>query len=161
MSFTSREFRDALGCFATGVTLVTTLDEAGEPIAITANSFSSVSLDPPLVLWCLDKGSDRVAAFSNSEHFAINILKETQVDLSNRFATKGSFGMDGIDYETWETGSPIISDALANFDCDVQARHDAGDHIIYVGKVRRISSDPDGGGPLLYCLGGYQGIRQK
>lgn len=155
MAFDPRALRNAFGAFATGVTLVTTVGRDGRPIAMTANSFSSVSLDPPLVLWCIDKGSDRLGIFEASPVFAINILAERHKALSGRFATKGQPYLDGVEFATWETGCPIITDACAIFECDVVSRHDAGDHIIYVGAVRRFETPETSGKPLLFHRGNY------
>lgn len=155
MTIDSRALRNAFGNFTTGVTLVTTVGADGKAIAMTANSFSSVSLDPPMVLWCIDKGSDRLGIFEKSQHFAINVLAASHQELSGRFAKKGQPYMDGVSYTTWETGCPIIPDAVAIFDCDKAASYDAGDHIIYVGKVRKFAAPEDAGKPLVFYKGGY------
>jgi flavin reductase (DIM6/NTAB) family NADH-FMN oxidoreductase RutF len=154
MTIESRSFRDTMGCFTTGVTLITARTDEGKPIALTANSFSSVSLNPPLVLWCLDKRSETVPVFDICHHFAVNVLHQNQRDLSSKFATKGDHDCSDIDFETWETGVPIISGALANIECEVSARHDGGDHVIIVGHVLRLRS-LDSGEPLLYFRGRY------
>ncbi len=158
MAFDTRALRNAFGAFATGVTLVTTVGKDGKPIAMTANSFSSVSLDPPLVLWCIDKASDRLGIFESSPHFVINILAEQHKALSGRFATKGQPYLDGVDYDTLDTGCPVIKDACAIFECDVEARYDAGDHIIYVGKVRRFATPEGSGKPLIFHKGNYSAL---
>jgi len=155
MTVDTRALRNAFGNFVTGVTLVTTRGADGKVIGMTANSFSSVSLDPPLVLWCIDKGSDRLAIFEAAKHFAINVLAASHQELSGRFAKKGQPYMDGVAYTTWETGSPIIADAVAIFDCDKVASHDAGDHIIYVGLVRKFDAPEAAGKPLVFHRGGY------
>ncbi len=153
-----RELRNAFGEFTTGVTLVTTVGADGKAIGMTANSFSSVSLDPPMILWCIDKGSDRLGTFEASDHFAVNVLASNHQDLSNRFAKKGEPYMDGVPHEIWETGCPVIADAVAVFDCDVAARHDAGDHIVYVGLVRRFGRSGNEAGPLVFHQGGYKSV---
>lgn len=158
MTMDPRALRNAFGTFTTGVTLVTTVGPDGRPIAMTANSFSSVSLDPPLVLWCIDKGSDRLSIFEANPHFAINILAEAHKELSARFAKKGQPYMDGVDYVTWETGCPVIPGACAIFECDRAARHDAGDHIIYVGRIRRVETPENAGKPLVFHKGNYSAI---
>jgi len=155
MVFDPRALRNAFGAFATGVTLVTTVGPDGKPIAMTANSFSSVSLDPPLLLWCIDKASDRLAVFEASPHFAINILAEHHKTLSSRFATKGQPYMDGVECVTGESGCPVIPDACAIFECERVARHDAGDHIIYIGRVRRFETPEGAGKPLVFHRGNY------
>lgn len=150
----SRDFRNALGCFATGVTVVTTLAVDGRPVGLTANAFSSVSLDPPLVLFCLDKGTMSFDAFRSGAGFAVNVLEETQQMLSVRFADTASDKWNGIAYETWETGAPILEGCVANLDCSTEAVHDAGDHIIVVGRVLRLRYDKEAR-PLLYYRGRY------
>ncbi len=155
MTIDTRALRNAFGNFVTGVTLVTTVGADGKAIAMTANSFSSVSLDPPMVLWCIDKGSDRLGIFQEAKHFAINVLAANHQELSGRFAKKGQPYMDGVEYTMWETGSPIITDAVAIFDCDKAASHDAGDHIIYVGLVRKFGAPDTAGKPLVFHRGAY------
>ena len=150
----SRSFRNALGEFATGVAIVTTQVGDDAPIGITVNSFSSVSLDPPLVLWCLDKGSDRLDAFEKCQGFTINILAAAQQDLSNRMSRSGQPYLDGVPVDEGENGCPYLSEALATFECDVHARHDAGDHIIMVGRVKSFHQ-PCAETPLIYHRGSY------
>jgi len=163
MSFTSRQFRDALGCFATGVTVVTGRRADGRPVGLTANAFSSVSLDPPLVLFCLDRKAESLQAFLDGRHFAVNVLRAEQEDLSNRFADPTIDRFADLAFETWETGCPILPDTLASLECTLHAHHDGGDHVIFIGRVQRIRcSDTDGGaqpatrGPLLYYRGDYR-----
>jgi len=153
-TFDSRSFRNALGEFATGVAIVTTQVGDDAPIGITVNSFSSVSLDPPLVLWCLDKGSDRLDAFEKCQGFTINILAAAQQDLSNRMSRSGQPYLDGVPVDEGENGCPYLSEALATFECDVHARHDAGDHIIMVGRVKSFHQ-PCAETPLIYHRGSY------
>ncbi|MCK9993026.1 MAG: hypothetical protein Dbin4_01546 [Alphaproteobacteria bacterium] len=155
MTVDTRALRNSFGNFVTGVTLVTTVGSDGKPIAMTANSFSSVSLDPPLVLWCIDKGSDRLGIYQQAQHFAINVLAANHQELSGRFAKKGQPYMDGVDYAVWETGCPVIPDAVAIFECDKLASHDAGDHIIYIGYVRRFQTPETAGKPLVFHRGAY------
>ncbi|UEM05432.1 flavin reductase family protein [Skermanella rosea] len=154
MSFDRRAFRNALGCFATGITVITTANDAGEAFGLTANSFSSVSLDPPLVLFCLARSSNALDAFTASGRFAVNVLAETQRDLSVRFSTAIGDRWDGVEWEAWETGAPILKGCLASLDCTTEAVHDGGDHVILVGRVKRLSSLADGK-PLLYYKGDY------
>jgi flavin reductase (DIM6/NTAB) family NADH-FMN oxidoreductase RutF len=156
MSFSSRAFRDALGCFATGVTVVTCQTPAG-PVGITVNSFTSVSLEPPLVSWCLDREATVFDAFSACSHFAVNVLEETQRHLSVRFAAPAENGFDGLAWDEWETGAPILHGVLASFDCRVEARHEAGDHVLLIGRVLRLSSRATGS-PLIYLRGRYRGV---
>lgn len=152
--FTARSFRDALGCFATGVVVVTTHPEGYTPIGLTVNSFASVSLDPPLVLWSLDRASEMQGPFLASDHFAVNVLRADQQPLSVRLSTRGSHVLQADEYVTWETGAPILTDTLAQFDCQVQERIDGGDHIIFLGRVKRIASSD--GEPLLFSRGQYR-----
>ncbi len=153
-SLDSRAFRNALGDFATGVAIVTTRVGEDAPIGITVNSFSSVSLDPPLVLWCLDKGSDRLDAFQRCQGFTINILAAAQQELSNRLSRSGQPHLDGIPVDEGVNGCPYLSEALATFECAVDARHDAGDHIIMVGRVQAFNQ-PSAETPLIYHRGNY------
>ena len=154
--FSSRELRDALGCFATGITIVTAHMPGYKPIGLTVNSFASVSLEPPLVLWSLDRNSENVTPFLQADHFGVNVLEESQEHLSTRFATRGMHGFKDGEFQTWETGAPILPETLAQFDCRIVERFDGGDHVIFLGKVVRISSRP--GNPLLYSRGGYRGL---
>ena len=150
-----REFRDALGWFATGVTVITTRSNEGELVGFTANSFTSVSLDPPLVLFSLNRQAQSLAVFEGCAHFAVNILAEHQADLSSRFATASHDKWQGVTVETWESGCPILADALANFECEVHAVHDGGDHRIFLGRVLRMRSRGTDGssltGPASLC----------
>jgi len=158
MPINQREFREALGHFATGITVVTTNAKSGEPIGVTANSFNSVSLDPPLVLFSLDKRSLSLQAFEEAGGFAVNVLSDMQTDVSRSFAGILGDKWDGVDFERWETGSPILSGCLANFDCRTHAIHDGGDHRIFIGEVLRFNAGAEGN-PLLYFRGSYAGLR--
>jgi flavin reductase (DIM6/NTAB) family NADH-FMN oxidoreductase RutF len=150
-----REFRDALGWFATGVTVITTRSPEGDLVGFTANSFTSVSLDPPLVLFSLNRQASCLPIFEGCAHFAVNILAEHQAALSSRFATASHEKWQGVVVETWEGGCPILADALANFECAVHAVHDGGDHLIFVGRVLRMRSSGTGR-PLLFSRGSYR-----
>jgi flavin reductase (DIM6/NTAB) family NADH-FMN oxidoreductase RutF len=150
-----REFRDALGWFATGVTVITTRSPEGDLVGFTANSFSSVSLDPPLVLFSLNRQAGCLSIFEGCAHFAVNILAEHQAALSSRFATASHDKWQGVAIETWEGGCPILADALANFECAVHAVHDGGDHRIFVGRVLRMRASGTGK-PLLFSRGAYR-----
>lgn len=154
MSVDPREFRNALGNFATGVTIVTTMSEDREPVGLTANSFSSVSLDPPLVLFCLDRGSYSFAHFQASTHFVVNILSAEQKDISNHFAKAAVDKWHDVSFDICGVGCPAFSDALAVFECETQDIHEAGDHIIIIGKVESFRRRDDGE-PLLYFRGRY------
>jgi flavin reductase (DIM6/NTAB) family NADH-FMN oxidoreductase RutF len=158
MPIDQRELRDAFGRFATGVTVVT-VNHAGEPAGLTANSFSSVSLDPPLVLWNLALSADCFEQFEAADHFAINILNRDQDSISTRFATKDVDKWAGTPYRTGVTGAPVIDDAIAVFECKVYARHPGGDHVIYVGEVIEVHVNNDAP-PLGFHRGRYSDITQ-
>ena len=154
--FTARELRDALGQFVTGVTVVTTLTDDGAPVGITINSFTSVSLDPPMVLFCLDSRSRYLPAFRKAGYFAVHVLAADQREWSVRFAGNGD-RWDGVGSSRWETGAPIIDGCLGVFECTLSAIHDGGDHKILVGQVIRLSGGDDRR-PLAYHLGRYTAI---
>ena len=154
MSLDRRELRNALGSFATGVTVITTLDRRGRPIGITANSFNSVSLDPPMVLFSLSRQAFSLRGFRSAHSFAINVLAEHQGEVSDRFATPSGEKWDGVDYETWETGCPILPEAIAKLECRIRHTYMGGDHVIFVGEVVRLAYQPKGR-PLLFFHGRY------
>ena len=132
---TLRAYRDVLGCFGSGVTIITVAAPDG-PMAMTANSFSSVSLDPPLVLWSVAKSSRRYQPFFDALHFAIHVLDDTQKDVALHFAANGN-GFDRFDWAHNDDGVPVLQDRLALFECRTFGRHHAGDHTIIVGQVLR------------------------
>jgi flavin reductase (DIM6/NTAB) family NADH-FMN oxidoreductase RutF len=155
MTIDPRAFRNALGCFATGITVVTTTCPDGHPVGVTVNSFSSVSLDPPLVLFSLGRASQAYEFFVQGAAFAVNILAADQEDLSGRFSRRDlQERWDGVGVERWDTGVPILTGCLATIECDRHAVHDGGDHAIIVGRVRRLAST-ETGKPLLYFRGSY------
>jgi len=155
----TRDFRNALGCFATGITVITALDENKAPVGLTANSFTSLSLDPPLVLFCVDRSIKSFQAIHSNRHFAVNILRDDQEHLSRQFARSGADKWNGVKFESWDTGCPILSGCIANLECDVESVFEGGDHIIVVGKVRRMFFDQDADSrPLLYFKGKYGGV---
>ncbi len=131
----TRLLRDAFGRFATGVTVVTTGSSDG-PVGITANSFSSVSLEPPLVLWAPDKGSRRFQYFEPAEHYAIHVLSHQQAELCQGFA-RNAHAFDGLDYRTDDNDVPLIENCLARFECRRVASYEGGDHLIVLGQVLR------------------------
>jgi len=154
MALDQREFRNSLGCFATGITVITAIGPRGELIGNTASSFNSVSLDPPLILWSLGRHAHSLKAYLSTDHFAVNVLREGQEDVSTRFAKALGNKWEGIDYETWETGCPILPNALAVFECRIAHTYVGGDHVIFVGEV--INADFDRSGrPLLFYQGAY------
>ena len=148
---TARNFRSALGSFTTGVTVVTANTPDG-PIGMTVNSFASVSLDPPLVLWSPAKSSSRHAAFNAATHFAIHVLSADQDLLSARF-TRGGMAFDELQWEENEEGVPVIPGTLARFECRRSDAHDAGDHTIIVGRVLRAAHRE--GDPLCFSKGTF------
>ncbi|HIF88741.1 MAG TPA: flavin reductase [Candidatus Thioglobus sp.] len=149
----TRKFRHALGAFPTGVTIVTTIDANGEPIGFTANSFSSVSLDPKLILICIDKASINLTTFTESGHFAVSILSEKQQQISTTFASPVEDRFSNVNWQTKTTGSPIISGAVAWFDCAKDKCVDAGDHYILLGRVLEFNSNI--ATPLVFLRGNY------
>jgi flavin reductase (DIM6/NTAB) family NADH-FMN oxidoreductase RutF len=151
---TSREFRNALGQFGTGVTVVTTSTPDG-PIGMTANSFAAVSLDPPLVLWSPARASLRFTHFEKADRYAIHVLRREQQDLAQRFA-EAADDFAGIDWAEGAGGVPILRDSLARFECRLSARHDGGDHSIIVGRV--LNAVLREGAPLLFVQGRYGGF---
>lgn len=156
MTIDPRAFRDAMGCFATGICVATTVTREGQPIGLTVNSFSSVSLDPPLVLFSLDREAESFTAFTTAPGFAITILAADQRDVSVAFSSRPpEERWAGVRVETWESGAPVIQDGLAAIDCALHAVHDGGDHVILVGRVLRLSSRREGA-PLLYLRGAYR-----
>lgn len=155
MTFDSRAFRSALGSFATGIAVITTIAPDKSPIGVTVNSFSSVSLDPPLVQFCLGRAAMSYEAFTIAPSFAVNILAEDQADLSVRFSKRDlQERWEGVGVERWDTGVPILAGCLANLECDREHIYDGGDHVIVVGRVRRLSATGEGK-PLLYFRGSY------
>ncbi|MER8752975.1 alpha/beta fold hydrolase [Mesorhizobium sp. M1050] len=152
-AFDSGEFRRALGSFLTGVTIVTTVSAEGEPRGFTANSFTSVSLEPPLVLVCIAKKALGHSAFSTSKGFAINILSESQKAHSGIFASKAADKFAAVAWQPGQTGNPLIDGSVAVFDCAMQQLVDAGDHSILIGRVRDFNHN--GAQPLGYCRGTY------
>lgn len=157
----SRNLRQALGSFPTGVTVVSCLDKNNNPLGFTANSFTSVSLDPQLISICIDKESFNIDTFSITEHFAVSILSESQQSISTTFATPNEERFKNIDWRSEDTGSPIISNAVAWFDCKTEQVVDAGDHLILIGKIITFDSSPKT--PLMYLRGNYVnlGLEQK
>jgi flavin reductase (DIM6/NTAB) family NADH-FMN oxidoreductase RutF len=131
-----KQLREALGAFATGVTIVTTVTGEGRPIGLTANSFTSVSLDPPLVLWSLSKRSANLESFRGASHFAVNVLSFGQQGLCMRFAQRcESDRFDGVALEDSTLGLPVLQDALASFECAKYDEYEAGDHVVFIGRV--------------------------
>lgn len=150
-----RTLRDALGCFATGVTVVTCLNAAGEPAGLTVNSFTSVSLDPPLLLVCVAKEAASAAPLSEAPNFAINVLQTGQRPASIRFSTRDQNRFGATPWACGEAGAPILGDSLGVFECERFAVYDGGDHHILVGRVVKASFDASLD-PLLFFRGSYR-----
>lgn len=148
-----RTLRDAFGAFLTGVTVVTTIDKSGSPRGFTANSFTSVSLDPPLLLVCLAKSSSGLATFQSAERFAVNILSEEQEEVSRTFAKPVEDRFAAVNWRPGPYGSPVFDGASAWFDCAVHDCVDAGDHLILVGRVEAFENGIANG--LGYARGSY------
>ncbi|MDO9363490.1 MAG: alpha/beta fold hydrolase [Sphingopyxis sp.] len=151
----ARSFRDALGCFATGVTVVTAFCPDGTPIGLTANSFTSVSLDPPLLLVCIANNAGSAPFLREAERFAVNVLQIGQQPTSNRFAGKGEDRFSATPWETGEFGTPVLTGSLSSFECTRDAVHDGGDHFLLVGRVVKAIFEPRRD-PLLYFRGKYR-----
>jgi len=150
-----RTLRDAMGCFATGITIVTALDAAGAPVGLTANSFTSVSLDPPLLLVCIANTAGTAPALREAHHFGVNVLQIGQQPTSNRFAAKGEDRFAGQPWAPGQTGVPLLGSSLVSFECQRESLHEAGDHFILVGRVVRAQFEPHRD-PLLYFRGKYR-----
>jgi len=149
----SSKFRAALGAFATGVTIVTTRDKSEQDIGLTANSFNSVSLNPPMVLWSLSRQSLSLPAFLAAEYFAVHVLAATQQELSDRFATRGADKFADLNMERGPDGIPLLRDCAARFQCRTSYRYEGGDHVIFVGEV--ISFEQSERPALVFHAGGY------
>jgi flavin reductase (DIM6/NTAB) family NADH-FMN oxidoreductase RutF len=151
---TPQDLRTALGRFATGVTIITCRDGEGERVGLTANSFNSLSLEPPLVLWSLRRESPNCAAFETASHFAVNVLAESQVDLSRRFAAPVEHRFAAGLWSDGLGGAPVLAGCAAVFECSTEARLDGGDHRLYLGRVLRLAEQ--GVAPLLFHSGHYR-----
>jgi flavin reductase (DIM6/NTAB) family NADH-FMN oxidoreductase RutF len=153
-SFAAAEFRRALGMFATGVTIVTARDASGARVGLTANSFNSVSMTPPLVLWSLSQRAGTLAAFAQGSHYVVNILAADQHALAERFASKVADRFAGVAFREGSSGAPILEGAAAVFECFNRSRYEEGDHIIFVGEVERCEHRA-GAQPLIFHGGRY------
>lgn len=153
----TRALRNAFGCFTTGVTVVTTLAEDGRRVGLTANSFTSVSLDPPLALICVALNSSSLPALEAAGRFAVNVLHADHQALAQQFVQKNTDRFAGIETETWRTGVPILPGCMANFECETHQAFDAGDHRVFVGRVVKLRYDPDHE-PLVYLQGRFRRV---
>ena len=153
-----RHFRNTLAMFATGVAVITAPRKSGVPVGITVASFNSVSLDPPLILFSVDRRCQSLDDLCATSSYAVNVLSEAQQDLSNRFAKANSGKWDGIDAAARDGhGHVLLPDALATFECEPYARHDGGDHVIFIGRVVRHQARRDGR-PLVFFGGRYRAL---
>jgi flavin reductase (DIM6/NTAB) family NADH-FMN oxidoreductase RutF len=152
----SSKLRNAFGHYATGVTIITTRDAAGEPVGMTVNSFSSLSLDPPLLLWSLARSSVNFAAFHDATHFAVHVLGTEQSPLAKQFATKDINRFLGVTTTACASGVPRLNEYHACFECEMHARYDGGDHSIIIGRVLDVDEHP--GDPLLFYRGRFAKI---
>jgi flavin reductase (DIM6/NTAB) family NADH-FMN oxidoreductase RutF len=158
MAVGADEFRNALGHFASGVTVITTWDAEGHPTGLTASAFTSVSLIPPLVLVCVDQKAQSYPALESSGRFAVNILAAGQEVISRRFAMSGGDKFDGIAWSTGAAGLPVLSDGLVAMECQTVHAYPGGDHTIFVGKVETVQVQA--AEPLLYYRGKYHRLSQ-
>jgi flavin reductase (DIM6/NTAB) family NADH-FMN oxidoreductase RutF len=149
----ARDFRNALGTYATGVTVITVADADGKPHGLTCNSFASVSLNPPLVLWSLGMFSQRLAVFQNASHFAVNVLGASQQALAKKFANSSEDKFAGVEWTAGRGGAPLLKGSVANFQCRAVDRYYGGDHVIFLGAVEAYAYDRRE--PLLFAHGGF------
>lgn len=156
--FDIRAFRDALGGFATGVTVITACSEDGRRVGLTASSFNAVSLDPPLVLWSLDRQAESLPIFRDVGHYAVNVLAADQMALSQRFARPVEDKFVGLDYHEGLGHAPLFEGCVARFECRNANRHDGGDHLIFVGEVARFELFDR---PALLYHGGQYGLATR
>ena len=154
----ARMLRDAYGRYATGVAVITTVTPTGVPVGLTVNSFSSVSLDPPLVLWSLMRSSASLSAFRDAGRFAVNVLADDQQHLSARFASRIADRFAGIEWVPGLGGVPLLPGCLAHFECSTHAHVEAGDHMVVLGRVQRFAHRD--GAPLLFFASRYAGLLQ-
>lgn len=158
MSLDPREFRNALGRFTTGVCVITA-EQDGKPFGMTVNSFASVSLDPALVLWSIQKDSECAPVFEGVTRYGINILNEDQQDTSNQYAKKGEHDLIEGTFRQGASGAYVLKDAMTSFECEVEQRIDAGDHIVLLSKVLDMTNDPADRNPLIFFSGKYRELK--
>ncbi len=158
MPVSPNDFRTALSRFASGVTVVTGLRESGDPFGITVSAFTSVSLEPPLILVCIQKRAGSCDALSRSEYFCVNVLGESQTEVSNLFASKDAHDFGRVGSAEGLGGIPVIAGTIASIECSKVNEHDGGDHTIFVGQVERVSVSD--GNPLVYWHSNYRRIAQ-
>ena len=160
MDFDIKGFRDAMGAFPTGIAVITAASQEMSHIGITVNSFTSVSLEPPLVLWCIDRRSRRYPHFAQAPGFTVSILASGHREVSARLARAGEHNLDGIALIPTELGPPALADSLAIFECARESVQEAGDHAILIGRVLRFARHDAAGAPLVYFQGKYGALAQ-
>ncbi len=153
-------FRRTLGQFATGVTVVTTLNPSGRPEGMTVNAFASLSLKPPMILVCLARTIRLMPIFDRADHFAVNVLAANQRHLSDIFSRLKGDRFRGVAWSTWTSGVPILAGCVANLECTRVANHEGGDHVVLIGQVERLARD-DTHAPLLFVRGGYRKVGKE
>jgi flavin reductase (DIM6/NTAB) family NADH-FMN oxidoreductase RutF len=159
-SFDCRAFRDTLGRFATGVTVITAVSASGEPVGLTVSSFNSVSLDPPLILWSLSANSPNLAAFRDATHYAVNVLAAGQQEISNRFAARTGDRFAGIELRQGAHGLPLIEGCCAWFECTNELHYPGGDHLILIGRVQHFMQG-ESLAPLIFHTGRYRELQEN
>lgn len=152
--FDAKDFRRALSQFPTGVTVITTTDAEGNPVGVTASSFNSVSMEPTLVLWSIDKGANSLPTFEKAQYFAVNVLTSEQVSTSNNFASRGQDKFANAQYSLGLGNAPILDNYAAQFECKTWAVYEGGDHLILVGEVKKYRCN-DNAEPLVFSRGSY------
>jgi flavin reductase (DIM6/NTAB) family NADH-FMN oxidoreductase RutF len=158
MAFDPRELRRVMGLFATGVTVITTRDASGRPFGLTANAVTSVSLEPPLLLICVDRKAETFPHFFDSKLFVLNILAAHQEELSRRFATSGGNKFDGLAFRVGRLDTPILDGTLGHVECRIVDTHEAGDHVIHLGEVEH--AEAADGRPLIFFGGKYRQLSE-
>mgnify|MGYP001579185100 CR=1 FL=1 len=159
MGMDSQELRRVMGHFATGVTVVTTRDKDGNPSGLTVNAFNSLSINPPLVLICIEKAAECYSLFEESGVFAVNLLSEEQEELSRRFATKGIEKFAGVKWRKCQNDVPLLDGAIGYIECKIINQYDGGDHTIYIGEIVNATAADDR--PLLFFNGRYRRLNRQ
>lgn len=160
MNFDPRTLRDALGLFVTGVTVVTARADSGQRVGVTANSFNSVSMSPPLILWSLHRQSNCLPTFQAASHFCVNILGEEQAEFSRQFAVPSEDKFAGLNTESGIGDVPLLPNCAARLECRTYARHDGGDHVIFIGEVLHLSANHEAR-PLVFHGGKYAALKDE
>lgn len=153
---TNNEFRAALGCFTSGVTVVTTKDNAGKLHGLTVSAFCSVSMNPPLILVCIQKSTPSHYAFEESKAFVVNVLSDSQQHISNQFAFQHEDKFADVPYQSGILDLPVLEDCLVNLECRLKHAYDGGDHTIFVGEIKKATIKD--GNPLVYWKGSYRDL---